>query len=486
MPKRSATPYDNLVDEGSFERARDDLVSTDPLSFQGYPDALEAARSSSGSDESVHAGRATIGDHEVEIAAFEFSFLGGSMGEVAGERVARAMERAAERNAPFILRAATGGARMQEGMRSLIQMPKLVAARRALAEAHVPYIAVLGDPTTGGVLASVGALADVTIAEQGATVGFAGPRVVAAFTGTAPSMASHTSASALVNGMVDVVVDSEQVRGAVAALLDVLAPDSPTAGVTPATTTSASLDAWDAVEAARAEGRPAGPDLAQGMSEAFVELHGDRAGTDDPALCAALARVHGRSIALLALDRSIAPGPGAFRKARRCLRMADRLQIPVVTLVDTPGADPSEPSEAGGIAWEIAALFDEMLTADIPIVSVVTGEGGSGGALAFATADILLAYEDTIFSVIGPEAAAAILWRDKERAPEAARALKLTAADLVTLGIADGMLAAPLSATSVADAVAYHLDRMTDGPKNKGAARRERWRNFGGNRQASS
>ena len=482
MPQRSATPYDNLVDEGSFERARDDLTSTDPLSFQGYRDSLEAARSSSGSDESVHAGRATIGDHEVEVAAFDFSFLGGSMGEVAGERVARAMERAAERNTPFILRAATGGARMQEGMRSLIQMPKLVAARKTLAEARVPYIAVLGDPTTGGVLASVGALADVTIAEHGATIGFAGPRVVAAFTGTEPSMASHTSASALANGMVDMIVETEGVRGAIAALLDVLAPDSPMVGAAPAATTASSVDAWDAVEAARAASRPTGPGLVHEMSDAYVEIHGDRAGTDDRALFAALARVHGRRVVLLALDRSVAPGPGAFRKARRCVRIADRLRLPLVTLVDTPGADPSETSEAGGIAWEIAGLFDDMLTADVPVVSIVTGEGGSGGALAFAIADVLLAFEDAIFSVIGPEAAAAILWRDKERAPDAARALKLGAADLVDLGIADGMLAAPVSATSIADAVAYHLDRMTDGPQDRGAARRNRWRNLGGNR----
>lgn len=481
MPDRSATPYDNLVDEGSFERARDDLTPSDPLSFPGYPEALATARSSSGSDESVHAGAATIGSHPVEIAAFDFSFLGGSMGEVAGERVARAMERAAAANTPFILRAATGGARMQEGMRSLVQMPKLVAARKALAEAHVPYLAVLGDPTTGGVLASVGALADVTIAEHGATVGFAGPRVVAAFTGTPPSMASHTAASALVNGMVDAVVEPGQVRGAISAILDVLAPDSPADCPAPPATKAEPLDAWDAVEAARATSRPSGPGLARDMSEAYAELHGDRAGADDGSLFCTLARVRGRRVVLMALDRSAAPGPGAFRKARRCLRVAGRLRLPVVTLVDTPGADPSEPSEAGGIAWEIAALFDDMLSAGIPVVSIVLGEGGSGGALAFATADVLLAYQDAIFSVIGPEAAAAILWRDKDRAPEAARALKLTAADLVELGIADGLLAAPVSATSMADAVAYHLDRTT-GPGDRGAARRERWRNLGGNR----
>lgn len=480
MTRPSTKPYQHLVDDGSFTRAPDDLVSSDPLSYPGYPDALAEARTSSGGDESVHAGAATIGGHAVEIAAFDFSFLGGSMGEVAGERVARAMERAAERGTPFVLRTATGGARMQEGMRSLIQMPKLVAVRAALTEAHVPYIAVLGDPSTGGVLASVAALADVTIAELGATVGFAGPRVVAALTGTPPSAPSHTAASALANGMIDMVVATGQMRAAVGGILDTLQSDSPAATTPLPDATARDLDAWDAVGAARSHDRPTGPELARAMSDVFVELRGDRSGTDDRSLIGALARVRGRRAVLLALDRAGAPGPGAFRKARRCIVLARRLTLPIVTLVDTPGADPSESSEAHGIAWEIAGLFEDMLAADVPIISVVTGEGGSGGALAFATGDVILVYEHAIFSVIGPEAAAAILWRDPGRAPDAARALKLTAADLVRLGIADHLLSEPLTSDSVADAVAYHLDRTEGSAPDLGAARRKRWRDLGG------
>ena len=479
MARSSTKPYQHLVDDGSFTRAPDDLVSSDPLDYPGYPEALEDARSSSGGDESVHAGAAAIGGHAVEIAAFDFSFLGGSMGEVAGERVARAMERAADRGTPFILRAATGGARMQEGMRSLIQMPKLVAARAALTEAHVPYIAVLGDPSTGGVLASVGALADVTIAELGATIGFAGPRVVAAFTGTPPSALSHTATSALANGMIDIVVATDQVRAVVGGILEILQSDSPAATAPLPDATGGDLDAWDAVGAARSLDRPTGPELARAMSDVFVELRGDRSGTDDRSLIGALARVRGRRAVLLALDRAGTPGPGAFRKARRCIALAQRLALPIVTLVDTPGADPSESSEAHGIAWEIAGLFDDMLAADVPVISVVTGEGGSGGALAFATGDVILVYEHSIFSVIGPEAAAAILWRDPGRAPDAARALKLTAPDLVRMGIADHLLSEPLTGDSVADAVAYHLDRTDSSASDLGAARRKRWRDLG-------
>jgi len=478
LPDRRRTPFDHLIDEGSFEVASDSLGSTDPLTFPDYGAALEASRAASSSDESVSAGAARIGGHDVEIAGFDFSFLGGSMGEVAGERIARSIERAVERGVPFVMRAASGGARMQEGMRSLIQMPKLVAARAELSEAHLPYVAVLGDPSTGGVLASLGALGDMTVAETGATVGFAGPRVVETVTGAHPSSASHTASSALGNGMLDAVVRVDEVGTVLTGLLDVLAADEPEDVTAPAKVEGEDIDPWRAVEAARSEARPTGPDLARAMaSQAFV-LRGDRAGADDVALYAVVCRVRGRRMLVMAMDRTLAPRPAAFRKAKRCLALAARLELPVVTLVDTKGADPSEMSEAGGIAWEIASLFEAMLAAPVPIVACVTGEGGSGGALAFATGDALLIFDHAVFSVIGPEAAAAILWRDAERAPDAARALKLTSRELERLGIADAVLPEPVGGASLADAVAYHLDRIEDGP-DLVARRRKRWRNLG-------
>lgn len=478
MPNRKRLPFEHLIDEGSFKMARDSLVSADPISFPDYGAALESSREASGTDDSVSAGAATILGHPVEIAGFDFTFLGGSMGEVAGERVARAIDRAIDRKVPFVLRAASGGARMQEGMKSLVQMPKLVAARATLADAHLPYIAVLGDPSTGGVLASIGALADVTLAESGATVGFAGPRVVESVTGALPSSSSHTASSALGNGMVDSVVRIEEARTTIGDLLEILCPDDPTAVTAPLEVDPATLDPWAAVEAARSEDRPTGPQLARAMCQHAFGLRGDRAGKDDPLLYAVIGRIHGRRALVMALDRRGTPGPGAFKKAKRCLLLAERLQLPVVTIVDTRGADPSEESEADGIAWEIAALFEAMLSTAVPVVACVTGEGGSGGALAFATGDVLLIYEKAIFSVIGPEAAAAILWRDSERAPEAARALKLTATELKRLRIADAVLPEPPTGEGLAEAVAYHLDRIDPGA-DLVAQRRERWRTRG-------
>lgn len=471
-----------LADAGSFDPVDDGLVAEDPLGFHGYRDALDSTASPWG--ESVGAGPATIGDHPVELVLFDFGFIGGSMGQVAGERIARAMERGARRRVPVVMHVTTGGARMQEGMAALVQMPKVVAARISLGRAQSPLITVLAHPTTGGVLASVAALADLTLAISGAVVGFAGPRIVESFTGRRPTRRSHRAESALQHGLVDDVVAPDEAAPAIARFLDALRREERLIPVPPASVGGGRIDPWDAVRAAREPGRPRGRALVGGMGDdGAVELRGDRQGHDDPALVTAVLRVAGRRVLVLALDHPHAPGPGAYRKARRVLQVAERLGLPVATIVDTKGADPSPASENSGIAWEIARLFETILTINVPVVSVVTGEGGSGGALAFAAADRLLIYRDAIFSVIGPEAAAQILWRDSSRAAEAARLQLLTAHDLRDLGIADEVIEAPLSPEGLASVLAYHLARLEEERPPAGdwaTTRRARWRDLRG------
>jgi acyl-CoA carboxylase subunit beta len=476
---------EKLVDPGSFESVPTP-AATNPLDYPGYGELHENAQSKSGAPESVVAGPARLGGYDIEIAWFVFEFLGGSMGEIAGEQMALGLERAAARGVPFVLRTSTGGARMQEGMRALVQMPKVVAARLTLARARQPFIALLGHPTTGGVLASIAALADVTAAQDGATIGFAGPRVVEAFTGAPLDEGSHTASSAMMHGLVDMVVPPDGARDYLIRALRVLEPAVATE-VTPPTDPPRGEQraAWAAVEAARAPDRVRAPHFLVAISDATVQLRGDRAGTQDPAVITSLARVEGRPFLAIALDKRFSPGPGGFRKARRCIEIAGRLGLPIVTIVDTGGADPSEASEGAGIAWEIARLFEAMLEAPVPILSIVTGEGGSGGALAFAIADVVLAYEDSIFSVIAPELAATILWRDSSRASEAADLLRLTAHDLLSLGIADALLPEPFTADSLIRAVAYHLARLEQSGTSADELklrRQQRWRGSpGGN-----
>ena len=472
-----------LLDPESFELHTDDLETSDPLGFPGYLETVERLRAA-GTDEAVIGARGTITGRPVELAAFAFSFMGGSMGVVAGERLARGLERAATRSMPFVLVTSTGGARMQEGMRALVQMPKVVATRLDLAAAHQPLIALLDDPTTGGVLASIAGLADFTAARPGATVGFAGPRIVHRVTGTPPSQASHTGESALAHGLVDVIDDAAADQSWVRAVIAALAPDDPAAVLPPRLLRQPgeAVDEWDAVSTGRAPDRPTAPSLLFEMSDSVVEMRGDRAGHDDRGVVAALVRIAGRRAIALALDRNTAPGPPGFRKARRVLAVAARLDLPVITLIDTPGADPSEKSESGGVAWEIAALFESLLTAPVPVLSVLTGEGGSGGALAFAAGDVLLAFTSAIFSIIRPEAAAEILWRDPRRAPEAAHLLKPSAHDLLRFGIADALIDEQLTATTLRQTLAYHLDLLGGDAGSRGTRpgrRRERWRRNG-------
>lgn len=402
----------------------------------------------------------------VAVAGFVFDFVGGSMGTAVGERVVRAYDRAREAGLPVLVLAASGGARMQEGMISLIQMARTADAARRHAETGLLQVAWLGSPTTGGVYASFSSLADVIWAEPGATIGFAGPRVVEQTTGEPIPAGAHTAESAHAAGIVDGVLDAHAARGRLATLLQV----AHRAGHPHAETTRVSGGviahppgaltgtAWEEVEKARAADRPSGRHWLEAFLPERVEVWGDRAGGTDPVVTCALGLTErGTPVAAIALDRHTADGrprPAGYRTARRLLELAARLRLPLVTFVDTPGADPSHSSEQAGVAGEIARTFAAVAGHPAPTAGLVVGEGGSGGALAFASTDRLLMLEGSVFSVIGPEGAAAILHRDAGRAPEVAEHLKLTAPDLVELGVVDGVVGSDDALTALEAAVA--------------------------------
>jgi acetyl-CoA carboxylase carboxyl transferase subunit beta len=342
---------------------------------------------------------------------------------------------------------------------------------------------VLAHPTTGGVFASFANLAHVVLAVRGATIGFAGPRVAEALAGSPLPQGSHTAAGALAAGLVDEVVDEADVTDAVARILAWTKPAEPAEVAAVASPADAEdrTDPWVEVERSRAPDRARTGDFLAAVDVA-AELHGDRAGGDDPAARVALATVHGRQAVVVGIDRAANDGrisPAGYRKAWRGIALAGQLGVPVVTLVDTPGADATAASEAGGIASHIARTFDVLLGCPSPTVCLVIGEGGSGGALALASTDILLMQEHATFSVIAPEGAAAILHRDAGRAAEVARLLDPTSHRLAELGIADDVVAEPVGdEIAVAWAnVARHLDRLADTePVARLAGRRVRWR----------
>jgi acetyl-CoA carboxylase alpha subunit/acetyl-CoA carboxylase beta subunit len=428
-----------------------DLRSGDPLGFPGYPPKLAAL-----SNESVRTG---LADGFVLVEG-DFDVIGGSMGLVHGEKVVRAFDRATVANLPVVVVTRSGGARMQEGMASLIQLSRTAAAVGRHRTAGLLSIAVHRSPTTGGVLASYGSLTDLRVAEAGATMGFGGPRVVEQTTGHVVGSESHTAETAFAAGLLDAVLPPEEIAAWVQAALGradapLRAPRAPNP-IRRADEPGDDTDpAWRAVCAARRMGRPTGVHLAEAATTSWTEL----APASDPVLRTAVATIDGRRVVVVAFDRYARngmPGPAGYRNAWRGIAMADRLGLPIVTFVDTPGADPSPEAENDGIAGAIAIVHGAMAAAKVPTVSVTVGEGGSGGAQAFSATDRLLIQEGAIFSVIGPEGAAAILERDATKAEVVAPLLRLTAPDLVDLGIADATVPDDVDATvaAVVDALA--------------------------------
>jgi len=359
------------------------------------------------------------------------------MGAAHGEKVVRAYRRATEERLPMVVLPASGGARMQEGMVALIQMARTASAAAAHGRAGLLSLALLRSPTTGGVYASYASLADVRAAEPGATIGFAGPRVVEFTTGAPLPAGSHTAESAYEHGLVDAVTSDGSAWIEVAlGMRDAPLPPRRFGGVFVHTTFDDS--AWGEVEQARLPFRASGVDWAARLCSSWTELHGT-----DPVLRAGLATIEGGRVVVVAMDRHAADGrprPAGYRLAQRAIALAGRLSLPLLTLVDTPGADPSAPSEADGITSEIARTFAAMAELPTTSVCVCVGEGGSGGALAVANADVLLIQEHAIFSVIAPAGASAILHRSADRTPQLAAQLKLTSGDLLKLGIVDDVI----------------------------------------------
>lgn len=412
------------------------LASTDPLGFPGY-DPPEPA------NESVRTGVAEHARGPVAVIECRFDRHGGTMGAAAGERVVRAFDRAVQSRLPVAAFVASGGARLQEGMVALTQMARTSSAVGRFRQAGLPFAAVLRAHTTGGVYASWASLADVLAAEPGATIGFGGPRVVAAVTGSFPSGNSHTAEAAYQQGRVDALVEPHAQWAWVSEAIYGPGPsiEVPAGPRRPAAVRPVPRDAWAAVLRARDPRRPSGLDWAALLTDGWVELRGA-----DPAVRAGVATLAGGRVVVVAMDRHAYRDaaarvlPAGFRLARRAFDLAQRLGLPVLTLIDTPGAEPGPVAEADGVAAEIARTLLAMSGLTVPTVAVCVGEGGSGGAMAFAHADRLLLLEGAVFSVIGPEPGAAVLFRDASRAPELARSFRLTAADLARLGVVDGVL----------------------------------------------
>ncbi len=497
-------------DEGSFQEWFADLTATDFLGFPGYAGKLQTARTKTGEADAVVCGRATIEGMPCAIFVMNGDFMMGSMGAVVGEKISRAFERAAAEGLPVVGFTVSGGARMQEGTTSLMQMAKVSAARQRFATQGGFYLCVLTDPTSGGVTASFAMEGDVILAEPGALVAFAGPRVIEQTIHKKLPEGFQSAEFQLEHGFVDRIVARADMRDELGRLLSLhAAPDVAAQWVRPcvraaqeaparpvkvkgATTMSEVSCAYDRVKNARSADRATALDIIDNLFTDFVELHGDRGFRDDAAVVAGVARLGGRSVTVIATERGRnlkervarnfgSAHPEGYRKALRLMHQAERFDRPVVCLIDTSGAYCGIEAEERGQGAAIADNLVAMAGLACPVVSVVIGEGGSGGALGLGVADRVWMLENAVYSVISPEGCASILYKDASKAPEAAAALGLTADKLLELGIIDRIVSegtgSPADvAASLREALVPTLDELACRPTD--ALLQERYEKF--------
>jgi acetyl-CoA carboxylase carboxyl transferase subunit beta len=433
-----------LADPASWQSW--DRPPTEVMADVEYAEELARARAKTGLDEAVVTGAAAIHGRRVAMLLCDFGFLGGSIGVAAGDRMVEAIRRATAEKLPLLALPTSGGTRMQEGTIAFLQMVKITNAVVAHKSAQLPYLVYLRHPTTGGVFASWGSLGHVTLAEPGALVGFLGPRVYEALYGNPFPAGVQTSENLHACGLIDAVAPLPELRDMVDRALTIISrsPDTTPPAKVPCAP-RADISAWSSVTASRRSDRPGVRDLLRHAASDVLMLNGTGQGENDPGLLLALARFDDVACVLLGQDRhSQTPwtplGPGALRQARRGMRLAADLDLPLVSVIDTPGAALSREAEQGGLAGEIARCIADMVALDVPTVSVLLGQGTGGGALALLPADRIMAAQHGWLSPLPPEGASAILHHDTSHAAHMADRQGIRSADLLAHNIIDRVI----------------------------------------------
>ena len=450
-----------VADAGTFEEWDKGLTSGNPLHYKGYEEKVEALQEKTGLDEAVVTGKARIAGNEVVLAVCDGRFMMASMGKVVGEKITRAVEKATSERIPIIIFACSGGARMQEGIHSLMQMAKTSAALKRHHDAGCLYVSVLTDPTTGGVTASFAMLGDIILAEPGALIGFAGPRVIEQTIGQKLPKGFQRAEFLQEHGFVDQIVERPRLRETLAEIVAMHKQgtyDLPEVEEKETQAVQRNLTPWERVQLSRDKARPVGAEYIEELFTDFMEFHGDRNYGDDKAIIGGIAKFHGKPVTVIVQEKgtntkeNIAhnfgmPMPEGYRKALRLMKQAEKFHRPVICFVDTPGAFCGIEAEERGQGEAIARNLWELAGLKTPVLSIVTGEGGSGGALALAAGDQVWMLENSIYSILSPEGFASILWKDSTKAKEAAAVMKLTASDLYEKGIIEQVIPEPENLT---------------------------------------
>ncbi len=454
-----------VADKGTFEPWFEGMAISNPLNFAGYEDKINAAKEKTGLDEALTVGKCKIFGEDAVVGICDSRFMMASMGHIVGEKLTSAIERAIEEKLPVFVFCCSGGARMQEGIVSLMQMAKTSAAIGRLREAGLLYCTILTDPTTGGVTASFAMLGDVIMAEPGALIGFAGPRVIRQTIGQELPEGFQTSEFLLEHGIIDAIVERKNLKKTIYFLIkshrSVEGNYSDFDETNHAFKISEIVNerlfyakpktAWEKVKGVRQATRPQGADYIECIFDVFLEAHGDRAFRDDPSIIGGVGFIGNQPVTVISEDKGKSPEdykkknfgmpmPEGYRKALRLMRQAEHFNRPIVCFVNTPGAYPGMEAEERGMGESIARNLMEMADLKVPVLCILVGEGGSGGALATAVGNEVWMLENATYSILSPEGFASILWKDSNRAAEASEVMKITAADLCDLKVIEKII----------------------------------------------
>ncbi|MBQ7943996.1 MAG: acetyl-CoA carboxylase carboxyltransferase subunit beta [Lachnospiraceae bacterium] len=456
-----------VADPKTFEPWFEDMPVSNPLNYDGYEDKLADAREKTGLNEAVTVGRCKVFGEDIVLGVCDSRFMMASMGHVVGEKITRAIEKATELKLPVFIFCCSGGARMQEGIVSLMQMAKTSAAIKKHGEAGQFYCSILTDPTTGGVTASFAMLGDVIMAEPGALVGFAGPRVIKQTIGQDLPEGFQTAEFCVEHGIIDGIVERENLKKTIYFLVKThqctgkttyadFQPDSDfhfelSEALKEQVFHSVARSAWEKVKAVRQVDRPSALDYMEHIFDHFVEAHGDRAFSDDKAMVGGLAFIDGQPVTIIAdvkgktfkecQERNYGmPMPEGYRKALRLMKQAEKFNRPIISFVNTSGAFCGIEAEERGQGEAIARNLMEMSALKVPVLCILIGEGGSGGALATAVGNEVWMMENATYSILSPEGFASILWKDANRAKEASEVMNITAQDLKRLNIIERII----------------------------------------------
>ena len=453
-----------VADRKSFTPWFEDMPVSNPLNFEGYEDKLAETREKTGANEAVTVGQCNIYGEPAVIGVCETRFMMGSMGHVVGEKITRAIERATELKLPVFIFCASGGARMQEGIVSLMQMAKTSAAIQRHGEAGLLYSTILTDPTTGGVTASFAMLGDVIMAEPGALIGFAGPRVIKQTIGQELPEGFQTAEFLVAHGFVDGIVKRENLKKTMYFLIKTHQQKEGNYAdfkkdfhfelneiIKERSWKTLPITAWEKVKAVRQVGRPSAMDYVDHIFDFFVEAHGDRGFRDDKAIVGGIAFLDGQPVTVIAdvkgkdgkecQERNFGmPMPEGYRKALRLMKQAEKFNRPIISFVNTSGAFCGIEAEERGQGEAIARNLLEMSALKVPVLCILIGEGGSGGALATAVGNEVWMMENATYSILSPEGFASILWKDSARAEQASEVMNITAQDLKRLGIIEQII----------------------------------------------